>query len=175
MEFFQPPFRRLSPPRHVERADLPAPLCHFYAFHEGLGTQGDEAQGFTIVPLHEVRPASYPADCAVSWPWWKGFTGLQIGFSSFADQIIYATSADPYPLGTIVAAGVDIAGPESHPYIPQGSLVLARSFADWLEHLESCGWNEFGLCPGGIRDLEEPLRSSLYRYYQSLNPDISWT
>lgn len=62
-------------------------------------------------------------------------------------------------MGSILALGVDIAGPGgSGPAALECSLVLASNFEQWLKRLESCDWTEYGLVPGELSNLSEPER-----------------
>jgi hypothetical protein len=109
-------------------------------------------------------------------PGWEQFVAYRIGISSFFDEIVYVIEAPVCPLGTILTIGVDIAGPGGNGSAAlEPSLVLAKSYPEWLRHLEENSWIEYGLAPGGIMELPISRQRSLLKYYQSLNPGIRWS
>jgi hypothetical protein len=103
---------------------------------------------------------------------WDQFAGIRVGIGLFFDEIVSVLSAPSCPPGAILALGVDLAGPG--PAAMEQSLVLAPSFSDWMTHLESMGWEEFGLVAGEIDDLPTERQNELRQYYGNLNPRIRW-
>jgi hypothetical protein len=95
--------------------------------------------------------------------------------SSFFDEILYVLDAPVCPTGSILTIGVDVAGPGgSGSVVFEPSLVLASGFAEWLRHLEECGWVEYGFVPGALVELSGAEQRHHLRYYQTLNPGINW-
>jgi hypothetical protein len=160
----------------VERPDLPDDLSRFYAEHEGVGLESSLDRLVRLCRLDEVARIGWrdlhffgAEECRG----WEGFAALRIGMSSYLDEIVYVLDAPCCSAGAILTIGVDVAGPGGHgPATLEPSLVLATSFTEWLRHLESTGWVEYGLVPGGIAELSE--HQAVRRYYHALNPGISW-
>ena len=174
----QKPFVKLKVPRFLIRPDLPSDLVKFYEQNEGVGLERSPNRVVRICRLQEVTRIGWrnlrilgEEEC----PGWEGFAGLRIGISSFFDEIVYVLDAPCCSLGAILTLGVDVAGPGGCGPAPlEPSLVLAATFQEWIENLKRSGWIEYGLVPGGISDLPEPMQRELRGYYQTLNPQIKW-
>lgn len=174
----QKPFVRLTVPRIVEHLGLPTELAQFYSENEGVGRESSPDRFVRLCRLKEVERIGwrdlhiFGAD---DFPGWEQFAAYRIGMSPFFDEIVYVLNAPVCPAGFIFTIGVDVAGPGgSGSAILEPSLVLASSFAEWLERLEACGWIEYGLAPGDLTTLPEAEERKHRRYYQALNPGITW-
>lgn len=164
------PFVRL-PERRAVPIDWPADLADFYATHEGVGLESTPERSVRLCRLDEVQRvivADMRHFCGDD-PAWANFAGYQIGFSPFFDRVVYVLSAPVCQRGAILVFGYDIAGPGGFgSAVLEGELLLAETLANWLAHLEQCGWDEPGFYPGSI---EEPM---VRAYYRRLNPAITW-
>jgi hypothetical protein len=172
------PFVRLTSPRVVERPGLPKDLVVFYAENEGVGLKSNPDRVVRLCRLDEVSRIGW-RDLHIlgtdEYPGWERFAAYRIGVGPYFDEIVYVLDAPACPTGSILAIGVDVAGPGgSGPARLEPSLVLASSFAEWLSHLEECDWIEYGLVPGELTGLPEIKQRQHRAYYQALNPGISW-
>lgn len=131
--------------------------------------EADELQVFALYELEEVREYPVPEDRRHWQDAWADFRGIQFGQSLFFDAIVCVAGGHHFPTGTIVAHGMDIAGPEID---GRPMLVLGRSIADWLAYLERHGWEEWGITPGSIDDL--PERDSILAHFRERNPGLDW-
>lgn len=174
----QKPFFPLPAPRAVSRSDLPSDLVAFYSRNEGVGLGTDCHRSVRLCRLDEIRPIDgwhdlrRPAECP---PGWERFRAIYVGVGQFGDAILYILNATSCPSGSILAIGWDVAGPGGEgPDVLGSSVLLARTFADWIRHLEQVGWVEYGLVPGSLADLPETQQQEVRRYFLSLNPGIGW-
>ena len=173
------PYRRLVAPREVADHRLPDDLRQFYAWNEGVGLESDPEQIIRVCKLAEVKSVQW-ADLHIFGKdkpgrGWEEFAGYRIGRSSFGDEIIYVLKAPVCATGSIFALGPDVAGPGgTGPLAIDSSLVLSPNFDEWLRNMERAGWHEYGLTPGGIRELPNAQKDQLLRYYKGLNPEIKW-
>jgi hypothetical protein len=172
------PFVHLAKPRPVELPALPADLVAFYTANEGVGLERSPDRLVSFCCLDEVRRIgwqdlhNFGADESAGW---ENFAAYRLGVSSFFDEIVYVLDAPSCPAGSILTLGGDVSGPGgSGPAVFEASLVLASSFAEWLGHLEECGWTEYGLVPGALRELSEAEERKHRDYYKALNPGINW-
>ncbi|MFL5338668.1 MAG: hypothetical protein ACJ8F7_00755 [Gemmataceae bacterium] len=174
----QKPFIRLPAPRVVEQLGLPTDLAQFYSENEGVGRESDADRIVRLCRLNEVARIGWrdvhnvgPDDL----PGWEQFAAYRIGIGLYFDEVVYVLNAPVCPAGSILTIGVDVAGPGgSGSDTLEPSLVLASSFAEWLKRLEACGWIEYGLGPGDLAKLPAAEEQQHRRYYQALNPGISW-
>ena len=174
------PFITLEKPRVVRRPDLPADLMEFYSKHEVDPKASLVYLNFT--PLDKVKllglkeigidvdllPDALRAE-------WAKFSGLLVAYDSFGDEIVYVTKAPSCAPGSIMVLGGDVSGPGgTGPLACDLTLVLAASFTKWLAHLKRWDWIDYGVIPGGIKDLPAADRDELHKYYLGLNPQITW-
>jgi hypothetical protein len=162
------------------RPELPGDLVRFFAEIERVGLETTVDHNVRLCRLGEVQPVRccdievLRDDEANGGPW-IGFSGFQIGKSSYFDEIVYAVTAPVCQKGAIMVFGMDIAGPGgSGSAVIEPSLVLANSLDGWLAHLKRWNWTEFGITPGGINDLADTDQTDLRKHYLALNPQISW-
>jgi hypothetical protein len=172
------PFERLVVPRALSRADLPADLAKFYAENEGVGLESSPDRIVRLCRVDEVVRVAW-RDLHVlgqdEGPGWESFAAFRIGLSSFFDEIVYVLDSPCCSRGAVLALGTDISGPAGEgPCLLEPSLLLAASFQEWIQHMEQTDWMEYGFVPGGIDDLAAHEQEGLRRYYQRLNPGISW-
>lgn len=170
------PFVRLAASRIVE--GLPPDLAAFYAENEGVGLESSPERMVRLCRLNEVTRIGW-RDLHLfgddDFPEWDQFAAYRIGVSAFFDEIMYVLDAPSCPAGSILTIGMNIAGPGgSGEAALEPSLVLASSFTEWLRHGEACGWVEYGLIPGELTELPDDEQRSHRRYYQALNPGMSW-
>src|SRR5262245_3480845 len=167
------PFVPLAAPRVVNRPELPPDLAEFYSGHEGVGLERDPDLPVRLCRLEEVA--------LVRWndllphlddvpKGWEGFAAVRVGLGMFGDQILYVLHAPSCPRGSVLAIGIDLAGPGGEgPFILEGTLVLAKSFPEWLAHLEQWGWVEYA-----VAGWDPPPESlEIERYYRALNPGLN--
>ena len=171
------PFDTLARRRQI-RKPLPSDLADFDAEFEGIGLeQPAEFEGVRLCRLNEVKRVSY-ADILVlerDLPAWEQFEGFRVGISPYADDVVYVRSAPVCAAGAIMVLGPDISGPAGDgPARHQPTLVVARTLAQWLKHLEECDWMEYGFYPGSILNMPRASKKKLKDYYKNLNPHISW-
>lgn len=172
------PFFPLPALRTVCRSDLPSDLVAFYTHNEGVGLATDCDRSVRLCRADEVRPVNgwqdlrRLGDCP---PGWEQFRAISVGVGTFGDAILYVLNAPSCPAGSILAIGRDVAGPGGEgPDVMESTVVLARTFTEWLLHLEQVDWVEYGLTPGDLADLPEARQREERRYYLSLNPAINW-
>jgi len=168
------PFITLPLPRVVDRPELPPDLADFYAQHEGIGLDTEPDRTVRLCRLNEVARGGWKdlvrGDEVPEG--WEGFTAILIGMGEFFEKIVYVLDAPSCPAGSILAIGGLAPGPGGQgPASLESSLVLAASFADWLAHLERCGWVEYAVA--GIGDLGEEHQHELCKYYLALNPGMN--
>jgi hypothetical protein len=174
----QKSFKRLAAPRAVNRPDLPLDLARFYAKHEGVGLESTPKRIVRLCRLNEVTRIGWrdlhilgAADCLG----WEDFAGYRIGISSFFDELVYVLHAPSCKSRAILALGVDTGGTGgSGPAALESTVVLAPNFPAWLRLLEQTGWVDYGLVPGSLTDLPKRQQQVLIRYYQALNPEMTW-
>jgi hypothetical protein len=157
---------------------LPADLVAFYAENEGVGLESPPDRLVRLCRLDEIRRIGW-SDLHIlgadQCPGWEHFAAYRIGMSSCFDEIVYVLDAPSCPAGSILALGVDLSGPGgSGPTALEPSVVLAPCFAEWLRHMEACGWVEYGLIAGELANLPAKQQRRQFQYYQALNPDIDW-
>lgn len=175
----QKPFVPLPAPRVVDRSDLPLDLIAFYAQNEGVGLATDCDRSVRLCRLDEIRAINgwqdlrRPSDCP---PRWEQFRAVYFGISQFCgDMILYVLNAPSCPAGSILALGRDISGPGGEgPDVLETTVVLGRTFTEWLVHLEQVDWVELGLTPGCLANLSDAQQQKERRYYLSLNPGLGW-
>jgi len=172
------PFVRLMTPRMVKQFGLPSDLARFYSENEGVGRESSPSRFVRLCRLDEVARIAW-RDIHIfgtdEFLGWGQFAAYRIGISAFGDEIVYVLNAPVCPAGSILTIGVDVAGPGGIGSATlEPSLVLASSFAEWLKRLETCGWSEYGLGPGDLAKLPAAEELQQRRYYQSLNPGITW-
>ncbi len=173
------PYCRLVAPREVADRRLPDDLRQFFAGNEGIGLDSNPERIVRLCKLSEVKAVQW-ADLHIFGkyepdPGWEEFAGYRIGISSFGDEIIYVLKAPVCASGSILTLGPDVAGPGgTGPLAIEPSLVLSPNFDEWLRNMERAGWREYGLTPGGIRELPRSQKDQLLRYYKGLNPKIKW-
>ncbi|MFL5339920.1 MAG: hypothetical protein ACJ8F7_07205 [Gemmataceae bacterium] len=174
----QKPFVRLTAPRIVEQLGLPTDLAQFYSENEGVGGESSADRIVRLCRLNEVARIVWREVHIFGvddFPGWEQFAAYRVGISLFLDEIVYVLNAPVCPAGSILTIGIDVAGPGgSGSATLEPSLVLASSFAEWLKRLEACGWIEYGLGPGDLAKLPAAEERQHRRYYQALNPAITW-
>lgn len=174
------PFVTLPSPRTIDRADLPDDLVRFYSQHEGVGLESKADRTIRLCMLSEVRQIGW-RDVHVlgqeDFEPWNSFHGIRIGVSMYFDEILYVLNAPCCGRGTILTIGPDISGPGgvgAEIDLLEPSLVLAESFDAWLQRLEECNWEEYGIRPGALTELPSSERRTNWQHYKRLNPDITW-
>jgi hypothetical protein len=171
------PFVPLAAPRVVNRPELPPDLAEFYSGHEGIGLESSPDYPVRLCRLDEVALVRWndlftlPDDVSKGPddvpPGWEGFAAVRVGLGMFGDQILYVLDAPSCPPGSVLAIGRDLGGPGGDgPFSLERTLVLARSFPEWLAHLEQWGWVEYAVA--GWEPPPEP--KEIERYYRALNP-----
>jgi hypothetical protein len=174
------PYVRLPSKRSIAIDWLPQDLCDFYASHEGVGLESSSDRPVRICRLDEVTTVmmhdlhlfdDFPLEGG-----WADFSAIRIGTGCFFDELVYITQAPVCPPGSIMAFGVDVAGPggEGGDDDPWGSLVLARDFGEWISRLRADGWDELGLVPGELQRLSADRAQCLRRRFAELNPRAGW-
>lgn len=173
------PFVALQSPRDVGDKSLPQELADFYTHNEGIGLESCGRRYVRLCQLAEIERHKWHdvhlKENDDSPGWVDGFEGILIGYGQFWDGIYLVQNAPSCPKGSILAIGVDIAGPSgTGPHEMEPSLVLAPNLEEWLRNLERNHWFEYGLGPGAILDRVSDEQSRLRRYYKALNPRIDW-
>jgi hypothetical protein len=172
------PFKPLKRPRRISRRDLPKDLAEFYRTNEGVGLNSSSDRVVRLCKLSEVFDHGWseiPLFGEYTEPGWEGFRGMYIGASQFGDIIYRVRKAPCCSAGSILALGMDVAGPGgTGTHSLEASLVLAKSFDAWLAHLERYDWVEYGFVPGDIKNQPDADQAELQSYYRSLNPSIDW-
>jgi hypothetical protein len=103
---------------------------------------------------------------------WERFAAFRIGMGRYFEELLYVLEAPSCSRGSILTIGGMVPGPGGEgPASLETSLVLARSFRDWLTRLEQCGWVEYAVA--GIRSVPEREQQELCRYYLALNPGMN--
>ena len=175
------PFFRLPSSRVVNRPELPSDLAAFYSDYEGVSLGSDPRD-------RNVRLCTLDEATLIGWkdvhilgqeevPGWRDFAAIRIGISSYFDEILYVLGAPICPHGAILAIGIEVGGPGGNgPHQLAASLVLASSFKEWIQHMKSLDWVEYGLgmVPGFETHLSESQERAVLRYYKQLNPNIEW-
>ncbi len=168
------PFVPLATLRAINRPELPSDLREFYLHHEGVGLESDLA--VRLARLDEVRRVSW-TDVAngVIGPvpvGWEQFVALLIGRDGYFDDVVYILNAPSCPPGSIMLIGNMASGPGGDGTGDvEPTLVLARTYPEWLTHLQRWAWEEPSI--EGIGDLPERERQELCRYYLALNPRMN--
>jgi hypothetical protein len=174
----QQPVIPLAQARHVE--GLPEVLESFYASHEGVGLESDPEWCLVrLCTLEEVKPVrwsdlhlfgEYPPEVG-----WEDFSGYRLGMGRFFEEVILISSSPVCPAGSILTLGVDVTGPGGEgPNTLEGSLVLATDFQTWLQRLRQDDWVDYGLGPGGIKNLPPDRAAALKQHFRRLNSKITW-
>jgi hypothetical protein len=167
----QKPFVRLAAPRSVNRPELPPDLTEFYTWHEGIGLESSPDYCVRLCKLEEVEQVGWMDMSLEDVEGWERFAAFRIGMGTCGETILRVLDAPSCPPGSILAIGSILSGGGSGgegPYALEPSLVLARSFPDWLAHLERWGWLEPIIA--GMGDLPKREWQEAYRYYLGLNP-----
>jgi hypothetical protein len=169
------PFVRLAAHRAVNRPELPPELAEFYAWHDGIGLESHcDHYPLRLCKLDEVARGGWDDLGLVGEvpEGWEDYDGCQIGMGMFFEKIVYVLDAPSCPRGSILAIG-NVAGPGgTGPGALESTLVLARSFADWLAHLERWGWVEWAVASCEPPP-EPPPGREIVGYYLALNPDMN--
>lgn len=172
------PYCRLNPRRKLRFPELPTDLANFYCGYEGVGLASEGDHSVRLCRLDEVVRIGW-SDVhilgAEPLDGWESFDGYRIGIGMFFDEIVYVINAPVCTPGSILALGVDVAGPGGiGEYTIEPSLVLAETFSEWIDRLERCKFVEYGLCPGGLSELVQDKELQLRLNFKRLNPLISW-
>jgi hypothetical protein len=176
------PFIDLPAPRAVAIPWLPPVLREFYERHEGIGRDGPPDLSVRLCRLDDVSEVglrdlhlfeNFPLNAA-----WAGFSAIRIGVGMFFDEIVYVVRSPVCPPASIMAFGADVFGPGGEgddENDPCGSVVLARSFGEWMDRLKTDGWKELGLVPGVLARLPIERATKLRKRFAELNPRCDWS
>lgn len=106
---------------------------------------------------------------------WESFSGHRIGTSICFEEIILVESSPVCAAGSIIAFGVEVAGPGGDgPNTLDGTLVLDTDFTSWLKRMAQDNWTDYGLFPGALKDVPTARATTLKQHFKRLNPKISW-
>ena len=106
------------------------------------------------------------------YPKWQDVKYIQVGVSSFWDQLAYCSWTPIHNEGGLYVLGPDISGPENNQDWPDNLLYFGSDIKEWLNRLDKYG-DEYAIIPG---DIEEELNdpTSYTNWYRKLNPGIIW-
>ena len=155
------PFQSLLS-RRVPDTNLPGDLQEFYSCNEGCGKQ---------VEPRSIRLCKHEDLRIVSWndlhvlggdpipDGWQNFRAILIGVGAFFEEYLYVLESGVFKKGSILAMGISVIGPGgTGRYIIEPSLLLAKSFSEWLSSLERCNWIEVGLHSGEVNGKAAQMR-----------------
>lgn len=173
------PFTQLKESRRIDVDWLPEDLRTFYESREGVGSDSTSDPDVRLCKLEQLSRIKWkdlhilgdrePRDG------WKDFAAIRIGAGAYGDEIVVVISAPCAPKGSIMAFGPDVAGPGgTGAGRLRESLVLSEDFDHWITRLDQDGWVEYGLGPGGIKNLPAERQKELRANFLRLNPAISW-
>jgi hypothetical protein len=166
------PYIKLDRIRGVDLSSLPRDVADFYSQNEA--TEPGDAD-YTIL-LHQLSKLRRVTKKEIIWfDEWTKFSGIEIGRSCFGDRIVYIQCCPVAPAGSIMAFGIDVAGPGGEgDETNDHSLVLDLNLKSWLNRLARDGWIEYGIVPGAIKDLPADRQRQLRKHFLTLNPQIEW-
>src|SRR5262249_41379329 len=157
----QRPFTSLKRGRRTAGRPIPPVLLEFYAKNEGVGLGSTPDRIVRLCRLAEVWRVKW-CDLHIvgdePCEGWEDFRAFRVGRSQFGDEIVLVSSAPCCSSGAVLMLGVDVPGPGGIGPSPlEPSLVLARSFSEWLAHLRRYQWIEYGVIPGTVNELPKKL------------------
>jgi hypothetical protein len=173
------PFTVLKSARRVDADWMPQLLREFYATREGVGLSSTPDRIVRLCKLAELASMSWE-DLHIFGErtparGWKDFSAIRLGKSSFGDEIVWVLSAPSASAGSIMAFGPDVAGPGgTGQEAIEPSLVLAEDVHSWMSRLARDQWTEYGIVPGGIKELPAERQIELLAHFRRFNPRITW-
>lgn len=165
-------YYKLARPREVERREMPDALRRFYRNHEGIGLESPSSHVVRLARLDEVRRITWTdlhilGDEDPPHDGWKSFSAWRIGYSDMLDEIVYVVHAPGVSAGSVLAAGIGVmlGPPGDDEEGPEGAIVVAGSFEDWIKRVEQHGPVAHGLFVHEdlSDDAAEQLRAELAR------------
>ena len=150
----QKPLVNLPTLREVNRPELPAELIEFYSRHEGVGFGSSPNRVVRIALLEELKLVGWK-DVSVSQvpEGWEHFAAWWVAYGTFGEKIVYVLEAPCCPSASILGIEGILAcgGPAGvGPHALGSSLVLAKTFRDWLVHLAVGVEEPIIAGPGGL-------------------------
>jgi hypothetical protein len=171
----KPGYVDLAVPRSIGRTELPKEVAEFYMRHEGIGIESDPDRVIRLCRLDELARVSWEdlhlfGGSPPPHEGWASFDGFRLGYSDTLDELLYVLKAPGIPAGSVLAMGVNaMVGPAGSDVDgPNGSIVLAGSFDEWIGRLERFGSAAHGLFID--MDLPDEVAQVLFQRLAELNP-----